>query len=192
MFDYSEAKSVSQVRRINGALPRQERPPISVRCVDVSKGDDEHIITGAVSWLGRSGRRVSPPIFAPTSPLESIRAVFGVVAAGIRREPCRIRDGNHPDRTQVSAIDISNLYSCATADQERRTYFSLPSEHGDYGQDKCALLLKHMYGTKVAADGWHCGRASLLTGELGVSVGLSSPCTFWHHGKKIYVLSLRW
>ena len=41
-------------------------------------------------------------------------------------------------------------------------------------------LLRHMYGTRAAADGWHGEYASTLVEELGFSIGDSSACVFYH------------
>ena len=123
------------------------------------------------------------PVFAPTPPLESLRAVISLAATNISGEPAHVRDPGSEDRTQISVVDISRAYFCAEADPENPTYVALPPEHGQHGPGTCAILLKHMYGTRSAADGWHCEYAGLLTGELGFTAGLASPCTFWHRDR---------
>ena len=34
------------------------------------------------------------------------------------------------------------------------TYVMLPPEHPDHAKGQCGLLLKHMYGTRAAANAW--------------------------------------
>ena len=47
----------------------------------------------------------------------------------------------------------------------------------------CGLLLKHMYGTRKAADGWHCEYAGQLVHSLGFEVGDASACVFAHRAR---------
>ena len=103
----------------------------------------------------------------------------------MKGEPKHARDPRSVDRTQISVVDISRAYFCAEADPDNPTYVALPPEHGEHGKGICAMVLKHMHGTKHAADGWHCEYACLLTGELGFTDGLASPCTYWHGDKTI-------
>ena len=55
---------------------------------------------------------------------------------------------------------------------------SLPSEDPDH-RNTCGLLLKHMYGTQAAADGWQQEYSATMN-KLGFTQGLASPCVFWH------------
>ena len=42
----------------------------------------------------------------------------------------------------------------------------------------------HMYGTRRAADGWHCKCFDTLE-EMGFQRGESSACVFWHKEKQL-------
>ena len=54
----------------------------------------------------------------------------------------------------LSFIDVSRAYFNAKIDErEQPTFVNLPPEDKDT-QDMCAQLLRHMYGTRGAADGW--------------------------------------
>ena len=55
-------------------------------------------------------------------------------------------------RTQVSFIDIARAYFCAKTDPDNPTYVELPAEESGSGV-LCGKLLRHMYGTRAAADG---------------------------------------
>ena len=80
------------------------------------------------------------------------------------------RIGNHvpdwdpasPTRTQLSFIDARRAYFNAKIDQtDEPVYVSLPEEDPDTA-DKCARLLRHMYGARRAADGWQEGYSTLM------------------------------
>ena len=48
----------------------------------------------------------------------------------------------------------------------------------------CALLLRHMYGTRAAADGWQ-EECSTVMVKLGFAQGDASPNVFRHYAKQI-------
>ena len=50
-------------------------------------------------------------------------------------------------------VDISKAYFNAKKDPDDLTYVALPNEDKNC-QNMCALLARHMYGTRGAADGW--------------------------------------
>ena len=92
-------------------------------------------------------------IFAPTPPLESLRMVLSYAVTDMPNEPKKIRDPALPHRTQVLLIDISRAYFNAVTPEDEPTYVELPPEIGA-PPGTCALLKRHMYGTRRAADGW--------------------------------------
>ena len=75
--------------------------------------------------------------------------------------PPQILNGEKPkcpdlgasNRVQTSLIDISREYFNARCDPDKPTFVVLPTEDPSHGTT-CGLLLEHMYGTQVAADGW--------------------------------------
>ena len=87
-------------------------------------------------------------------------------------------------RIQVSFIDISRAYFCAETDPEDPTYVELPPEDPDHGV-LVGKLLKHMYGTRKAADGWHCEYADWLVSDLGFAVGDASACVFFNAEREL-------
>ena len=50
----------------------------------------------------------------------------------------------------------------------------------------CALLLRHMYGTDGAAEGWQ-DECSFRPIEAGFVQGMASPCVFNHPGEGMAV-----
>ena len=156
------------------ARQRQGKPPITVRWVDVNKGDD--ITPNYRSRLvAREIRRHGEePIFAPTPPLESLRTVLSFAATDLG-EHSHVRDPTSESRTQVSFIDIARAYFCAATDPAEPTYVELPDEHPGKAQGMYGKLLKHMCGTRKAADGWHCEYSGALH-EIGFDVGDARAC----------------
>ena len=89
-----------------------------------------------------------------------------------------------PPKTQVSFIDIARAYFCAKTDPAYPSYVELPEEEEGHGE-KCGKLLRHMYGTQAAADGWHSECASTLVEKLGFDIGNGSACVFLHRKKNL-------
>ena len=90
------------------ARGRTGRPPISVRWVDVNKGDElnpnyrSRLVARQLKALDRSGQNY----FAPAPPLEALRTV---VSLAMTRIGDHVPDWNpaSPTRTQLSFIDVS-------------------------------------------------------------------------------------
>ena len=83
------------------ALQKQWKPPISVKWVDVNKGDDD-----APNYRSRLvAREIRRPwedsIFSPTPPLEAVRSVLSRVATDVEGHGRHVRDPKSDDRTQV-------------------------------------------------------------------------------------------
>ena len=78
------------------------------------------------------------------------------------------------NRTQVSFIDIARAYFCAKTDPDKPTYVELPPEEPGSGI-LVGHLVRHMYGTRAAADGWHSECASTLVEDLGFNIGGRRP-----------------
>ena len=131
------------------------RSPISVRWVDVSKGDGQNpnyrsrLVARQLKATDRSGQTY----FAPAPPLEALRTVLSLAMTRIGKHVPNW-DPSSPDRTQLSFVDVRRAYFNAKVDQdEEPVYVDLPHEDGDSGSMR-ARLLRHMYGTRRAADGW--------------------------------------
>jgi len=173
-------------------VPRQQcyqatgRPPISVRWVDVNKGDDEHpryrsrLVARQIKAL--EGPNASS-YFAPAPPLEALRTVLSLARTTVGKHRPNL-DPRHPNRTQISTMDISRAYFNAVKDADDTTFVELPPEDADCKR-MVAKLLKHMYGTRAAADGWQQEYSTVLI-ALGFSQGRASPCLFAHHDRRLY------
>ena len=123
-------------------------------------------------------------IFAPTPPLEALRSIISIAATDFPGKLPHVREAASEQRTQISAIDISRAYFNASTEGADPTYVMLPPEHPDHSRGKCGLLLKHMYGTRAAADGWQQEYSNFLK-SIGFLQGVASPCVFTHKTRSI-------
>ena len=172
-------------------LPRQEcfkatgKSPISVRWVDVNKGDDEHprYRSRLVARQLKALEGADCQYFAPSPPLEALRTVLSLARTRVgKHKP--IQDPHDEDRTQISTLDISRAYFNAVKDADDVTFVELPPEDPDAGP-MVAKLQRHMYGTRGAADGWQEEYSTKLV-SLGFAQGRSSPCLFVHSERQLY------
>ena len=185
-IDYFKSKGVWEIRSIDEAIRRMGRRPISVRWVETNKGDDGHpnirsrLVAREVRTPGQDA------IFAPMPPLESLRMILSMASTTFRGQEWT-PDWN-PDseqRTQILIIDISRAYFNAKTSDDDPIYVELPPEMGS-PPDTCALLKRHMYGTRRAAEGWQDEYSARLT-EAGFTIGIASPCVFHHNALSIAV-----
>jgi hypothetical protein len=186
-LQYFNSKGVWRKRPRQEAFARTGRQPISVRWVDVNKSDEENpryrsrLVARQLKATDKSG----DSYFAPTPPLESLRTILTFASSDIGSwKTCR--DPKSENRTQILILDIARAYFNAKLDDDRPTYVQLPAEDPDAGV-LCGELLRHMYGTRAAADGWQEEYSTTLVADLGFVQGISSPCVFRHEEKKLVV-----
>ena len=102
-------------------------------------------------------------IFAPTPPLDALRTVLGATATGWKSARPHTRDPESEQRTQVSFIDVSQTYFNARRyPNVDPVYADLLARDPGKARDMVGLVLVHLYGTRAAADGWHCDYSGLL------------------------------
>ena len=184
-LEYFAAKQVWHKRPRAEAYSRMGKPPISVKWVDVNKGDDIHPNYRSRLVAREIRRPGEDSIFAPTPPLESLRTVLSMATTDFKGDAKHVRAGSSEDRTQVSVIDISRAYFNAKKDENvNPTYVELPDEDPDRQRGQVGLLRVHMYGTRAAADGWH-GEYSGVLERLGFARGDASACVFRHTKRRL-------
>lgn len=125
-------------------------------------------------------------MFAPTPPLETLRTVLSLAATDLPGRAKRVRDPASPMRTHVSFVDYSRSHFNAPTKPDEPTFVQLPREDLDFGIDLCGLLLRHMYGTQKAAEGWQSEFSWFLI-SIGFKQGIACPCLFNHAEKDIVV-----
>ena len=178
-------KGVWVKRPVGEARQRTGKGAISVRWVDVNKGDDlcpryrSRLVARQMKAHDRSGAS----FFAPTPPLEALRTILSLAATPVGEwKPCYEKSWGK--MTQISLIDISRAYPNAKLDPGVETYVQLPEEDADSG-NMCAKLVRHMYGTRAAADGWQEEYSTFLVEHLKFEQGVSSPCVFKHSTRNL-------
>ena len=182
---YFAQKGVWQKRPHGESRKVTGKPPITVRWVDTNKGDDmvpkyrSRLVARQIKAMDNTGGNY----FAPAPPIEALRAVLSMTATTIGEykpdwSPTSER------RTQLSLIDVSRAYFNAHCDPSEPCYVELPPEDADNGV-QCGLLLRHMYGTRRAADGWQEEYSTLLVQELGFRQGVSCPNIFFNSERGI-------
>ena len=179
-LEYFASKQVWHKRTREEAFRNQGKAPITVKWVDVNKGDEQN-----PKYRSRLvAREIRKPgedsIFAPTPPLEALRTVLSHAATDMPGRKKHVRDEVSDDRTQVSVIDIKRAYfNAKKSPEDNPTYVDLPEEDTDKARGMCGLLRVHMYGTRAAADGWHHEYSHALV-TIGFTKGDASACVFRH------------
>ncbi len=186
-LQYFTSKGVWLKRPKGEAKRRTGKGPISVRWVDVNKGDDlcPRYRSRLVARQLKAHDKTGSSYFAPTPPLEALRTILSFATSKIGDwVPCY--EPKSKRRMQIAFVDISRAYFNARVEPNSETYVQLPEEDPD-NVSCCAKLLRHMYGTRAAADGWQEECSSFLVQTMGFCQGLSSPCVFRHPSKQLVV-----
>ena len=129
-LDFPESKQVWSLKAFEERRRRTGKPPVTIRWVDVNKGDD--VSPNIRSRL--AARQIRQPgeeaVFAPTPPLESLRTILSLTATDITGRRRHVHDPRSEQRTQISAIDISRAYFNASMEEgPEPIYVCLPPEH---------------------------------------------------------------
>ena len=184
-LEFFHSKGVWIKVPISDARRRTGRSPISVRWVDVNKGDEANpnYRSRLVARQMKAHDHSGTSYFAPAPPLEALRTVLSLAVTEIGdHKP--VLDPHSPQRQQISFVDIKRAYFNAVIDEhDPPTFVSLPAEDPD-SATKCARLLRHMYGTRMAADGWQEEYSTFLIGA-GFVQGTASPNLFHHPARDI-------
>ena len=135
-LDYFNGKMVWEKRPIGEARRVTGKPPITVRWVDVNKGDNANPNVRSRLVARQIRQAGEDAIFAPTPPLEALRSILSIATTDFPGKPQHVRDGKSERRTQISAVDISRAYFNAETDADKLTYVALPIEDPD-SQERC-------------------------------------------------------
>ena len=101
-LQYFKDKGVWIKRHREEAMRRTGKRPITVKWIDVNKGDDE-APNYRSRLVAREIRRAGEdPIFAPTPPLESLRTIISMAATDFAGAKKRVRTAESDERTQIS------------------------------------------------------------------------------------------
>jgi hypothetical protein len=153
-------------------VPRAQaagRRVVGTRWVSCNKGDAEHPEIRCRLVCQEVKTYQSDEFFAATPPLETLRMVLSMAADDARM--------------QVTLVDISRAYFNAFI--AREVFVELPREAG-YGKEVVGRLVKCMYGTRDAAQGWEDAYRAALE-DMGFTRGRASPCVFSHALKQVFL-----
>ena len=142
---------------------------VGTRWVSCNKGDAEHPEIRCRLVCQEVKTYQSEEFFAATPPLETLRMVLSMAA--------------DDPRMQVTLVDISRAYFNAFITRE--VFVELPPEAG-YGKNVIGKLVKCMYGTRDAAQGWEGAYRTALE-TMGFKRGRASPCVFYHAGRQVFL-----
>ena len=157
-------------KRVWRVVPRSHagrRKIIGTRWVGCNKGDELHpgircrLVAQEIKTLNAGAQ-----FYAATSLVDTLRLILSYAAESAK--------------FQVSLVDISRAYFNAEA--EREVYIELPPEAG-HGPDEIGLLLKRMYGTRDAAQGWENTYAAALKAMVSGEASRTRACSITLTGK---------
>ena len=111
-LEYLEANVVWEKRMMGEARRVTGKPPITVRWVDVNKGDNVNPNIRSRLVARQSRRPGEDAIFAPTPQLEALRSSLSMATTDFPGRPLHVGDPTSERRTQVSAIDMPRILQC--------------------------------------------------------------------------------
>ena len=145
------------------------RSPIGVRWVDTDKGS----LIRSRLCAQEFRRKWEDAIFAGTPPLEAMRVLVSLAAAGML----------NPDPLCVLVLDIKRAHFYAPS--KRRVFINLPPEDPrSIEEGVCGELRFSMYGTRDAASNWEDSYSEYLD-SIGYKKGSSSPCVFYARSRQV-------
>ena len=149
---------------------------ISTKWIDQNKGDflNPDYRSRLVGREIKRDRRGD--LFAATPPLESLKLILSRCAS---RQYARDPAANY----RIMYNDVKRAYFHAPA--KRPVYIKIPDEDFEPGdEDRVGVLNLSLYGTRDAAMNWAAKYTEVLQ-NIGFTVGLASPCNFYHEGRDI-------
>ena len=150
-----------------------KRAPISIRWIDINKGDSERPNYRSRVVAREINNQKRNDLFAATPPLEAFKTIVSMAASS-----------NKGERIMINDVSRAFFHAKAT----RPVYVQLPEEDRKEGEEGfCGKLNYSMYGTRDAAQNWAAEYSSRLV-EAGFQRGHAFPCTFYHKERGIRTL----
>ena len=146
------------------------KAPISVRWIDINKGDDEKPEYRSRLVAREIAREKRDDLFSSTPPLEALCYKLSRARTG------RLERAKTGKVLKVQFLDISRAHFCCTC--HRDVYVELCPEDAEEGM--CAKLDMSLYGTRDAPQNWEDEYSNYMTGELGFVRGLSNGSLYYH------------
>ena len=159
---------------VSECLRKIGRQPISVRWIDINKGDDINTNYRSRFVAREINTHKRDDLFAATPPLEALKIILSMTTSG-----------NHAEVVMIN--DISRVFFHAKA--KREVYVQLPSEGGGAsGEPMCGQFNCSMHGTRDAAQNRYEEYSQRSLGN-GFEHGKSIPYIYIYI--YIYILSLQ-
>ena len=191
----AEERQWTKKQGIYEIVPRSQcfeetgKPPIPLKWVDTNKGDSERpkyrsrIVAREIKARKSEDEKIPiEQLFSAMPPLEAVKSLISLFTSwGVKG-----RAGVSAKPYKLATFDISRAHFYGRA--RRRVFVELVDEdREEYGQDKCGLLLKSMYGTQDASQIWQDDYAELLQ-QHGYIRGKSQPAVFYNRETDTRVL----
>jgi hypothetical protein len=167
-------RDVWEIVATKEAIRRSGKQSISVRLIDVNKGDDEAVEIRSRLVACEMDHRKSDEFFAATPPLEAKRMLFSRKDTG-PQQGSRVR--------KLLFVDVRR--ACFNAVTNGVTFVQLPPEIAEEGM--CARLKKCMRGTRDAATRWEATHVQALV-RNGFEQSKASPCCFCNTERNLQVV----
>ena len=169
-IDYVRKMSLYTKVLIEECYKKTGRAPITVRWIDINKGDQTSPNYRSRLVAREINIRKRDDLFAGTPPLEALKSILSMAASGDRGEV-------------VMVNDVSRAFVHAKACRE--IFVQLANEDGQQGDERmCGRLNYSMYGTRDAAQNWAKEYSDMFT-SIGFKQGRASPRAFHHQAKGI-------
>lgn len=174
----ARAEELEYVRKMNlytkvpvsECLRKIGKPPISVRWIDINKGDAINTNYRSRLVAREINTHKRDDLFAATPPLEALKIILSMTSSCNNGEVVMIND-------------ISRAFFHAKA--KREVYVQLPNEDKTSSKEPmCGKFNYSMYGTRDAAQNWH-EEYSQKPIENGFEQGKATPCIFFHKERAI-------
>ena len=163
--------------------------PITVRWVDVNKGDDESMkirsrLVGRELKVKTKEALLAHELFSAMPPWEMIKVLLGLLVTdgipGLTQSEDDVNQDHSmtdsSDELMLGIFDISRAHFMPKA--ERELYIEIPKEDFCDGDgDVVGKLNRNMYGFRDAANGWFRDWQSLLASK-GYKTGVANPALF--------------
>ena len=172
---------------VPASLARKEGARVvGLKWIDTNKGSAQEPVVRSRLVATEVRPKYAEPVHAITPPLDAVRAVLAIAAAGQDSDPRnRFRGGGF----QLACCDVARAHLYAPA--RRRVFVRLPPEAfgdgGGPGEARVGLLRRTMYGTLDAAAERHRHYASVLE-RAGFAKGRSNGCVFHLPGRSTVVV----
>jgi hypothetical protein len=167
-------KDVWEIVATKEAIRRSGKQPISVRWIEVNKGDDDAVVIRSRLVACEMNHRKSDEFFAATLPLEAKHMLFSRMATDPQK-------GSR--ERKLLFVDVRREYFNAVT--TRDTFVQLPPEIAEEGM--CARRNECMYGTRDAAMRWEVTYVQALV-RNGFEQGKASPCCFCNTDRNLQVV----